>query len=260
MATHSLDDSNLDYVTAELKKDPAANGLVLQDLLRFKQSTQVFFTENPFSYIHISGHPAYAGSKVISMGGESSAAANLLDHVKPQAPFTVRETDSKFTAAVREYYSGAVVYDEYRMDVTREQFKKQHRGIARQIKESDLESLAEFFGAPKQAAPKFMGWIKGARAIFGVFVDNKLVSMGSSFVAIPEIWNLVGIETKPEHRRKGLATEVTSSLVAAAMEETELVTLTVRSDNGPAISTYQKLGFQNAGRRVWIDCGAGTKP
>ena len=254
------DETHLNFILNELKSDPAANGLAIQDLLRFPQSTQLFFTEEPFSYLHLSGHPAYHGSKVLSLGGDPSHATALLNKANLKSPFTIRETDSRFAAAVKEYYSSAIVYDEFRMDLCRDNYRPQHHGIARQLNDADIEALTEFFGAPKQAVERFRGWLQGARAIFGVFIEGKLASVGSTFITVPEVWNLVGIETKAKFRQRGFATEVTSSLAARAFEETDLVTLTVLSDNMPAIKTYEKLGFLKSGNRVWIDCGAGSKP
>mgnify|MGYP001400178144 CR=1 FL=1 len=138
-------------------------------------------------------------------------------------------------------------------------FRKAHRGLARQLNESDLPALERFFGerAKKLRLPL---WLKGARAFFGVFDGDELVSVGSSMVNLPEIWTLVSIETHETHRGKGLATEVTSSLVERAFQETQTVSLSVVCDNVPAIRVYEKLGFEKIDRCVWADCGAGVKP
>ena len=79
-------------------------------------------------------------------------------------------------------------------------------------------------------------------------------------MAIPEAWHIVAVETHPAHRGRGLATDVTAGVVAAALEQTSNVSLTVVCDNAPAIRVYEKLGFRPAEKVVWIDCGAGSSP
>lgn len=255
-----LNESNHDEVLHWLLQEPIDNALAIQDLRIWAKDSKFFFTTNPFSYLHASGHPAYHGSSVIALGGEPARATELLEHFKPQAPFVVRETDAKFAPAIRSYYPATVVYDEIRMDVTRESFRPHHRGQARQLAESDALSLAEFFGAPPQAVGRFMGWLKGAKAFYGAFDGVRLVALGSSFITIPESWNLVSIATHKDFRGRGFATEVTSALVARALEETTTVTVTVVSDNIPALKTYEKIGFVKSQDRIWADCGANSRP
>jgi ribosomal protein S18 acetylase RimI-like enzyme len=86
------------------------------------------------------------------------------------------------------------------------------------------------------------------------------IAMGSTFCSIPEGWSLVGIKTRSDYRRQGLAAEVTSSLCSQALIDVPTVQLTVISDNSPAIALYEKLGFELKEERVWIDCGSGSKP
>ncbi len=70
----------------------------------------------------------------------------------------------------------------------------------------------------------------------------------------------MSIKTREDYRRKGLASELTSSLCARAFDEVSAVNLTVLSDNLPAIRLYSKLGFELKEERLWIDCGSGSKP
>ena len=256
----TLNESNRNEVLNWLLREPIENALAIQDLRIWPKDSKFYFLTEPFSYVHVSGHPAHHGSTTISLGGDSAKTMELLNHFQPQAPFVVRETDAKFAAAIRSYYPATVVYDEIRMDVTRESFKSQHRGQARQLLESDAASLAAFFGAPPQAVGRFLGWLKGAKAFYGTFEGEKLAALGSSFIAMPETWNLVSIATHKDFRGRGFATEVTSALVARGLEETKTVTVTVVSDNLPALKTYGKVGFIKSQDRIWADCGANSHP
>lgn len=252
--------STVDKTLSLLSRDPVANGLAIQDLRRWPDQSKFYFTESPFSYLHVSGHPAHQNSTILVLGGDPAQTRELFDHVKPKAPFTVRETSAKHQSAVEDYFPDVKIYAEYRMDVTRETFKPHHKGVARQLRESDAVALAKFHGAPPQAVERFMSWLKGARAFHGAFEGDDLVAIGSSFVSTPDTWNLVAIATHKDFRGRGFATEVTSSLTARALEETKVVTVTVVKDNLPAIKTYSKLGYTVADERIWADCGANSKP
>lgn len=256
----TLTESNKPEVFRLLQQDSIANALALQDLRIWPEQSKFFFMPEPFSYLHVSGHPAHHGSNIISLGGDHNGASELFNHFEPKAPFVVRETNAKFAPAVRSFYPATKIYDEIRMDVTGETFKPQHRGHARQLGANDAVRLADFFGAPPQAVGRFMGWLKGAKAFYAVFEGERIAALGSSFIAIPEVWNLVSIATHKDFRSRGFATEVTSALVARALEETKVVTVTVASDNIPALKTYAKIGFQKSQDRIWADCGANSHP
>lgn len=254
---------HLPQILSHLREDSARHALVIQDLLVWPERSKFHFingTGGRLSYAHISGHPASEGSQVLVLDGEPTEVATLLTHISPAAPFVVRETSAHLAPTISEYYPDAKLYFEQRMDVSPETFKPAHQGRARQLTEEDAPALAGFLGAPPQAAPAFLGWIKGSRAFLGIFEGDLLLSMGSAMVSIPEAWNLVSIETRQDYRGKGLATEVTSSLVERALQETSVVTLTVVTDNTPALRLYGKLGFEAKQERLWADCGAGSAP
>lgn len=250
------------WIISALRKEAIKNAAVIQDLMRWPDNSQFHFMGNNdnLSFLHASGHPAHHDCPVFICDGSAEEVAALFKHVKPSAPFVVRETSDHLASVVHDYFPEGKIYREQRMDVTKATYKPAHRGMARQLSEQDAVALAQFFGAPPQAAGKFMGWLKGARAFQGVFEGGKLMAIGSSMVSIPEAWNLVSIQTHKDHRGKGLATEVTSSLIAKAFENTEAVTVTVVCDNAQAIGLYEKLGFRPTQKRVWIDCGADASP
>jgi ribosomal protein S18 acetylase RimI-like enzyme len=257
----TANEANRAEVLELLRMDPLSSGLPLQDMIRWPQGSKFYFTKNPFSYLHFSGHPAYAGrgSSVISFGGDPAQTPALLMFARPNAPFVARECGAEFTDALRSYYPDAAIKEEIRMDVDRTSFKKFQHDQSRPLSEHDAGLLAEFFGAPPQAAPQFKNWLNGARAFHGVFESDRLTAIGSSFISLPETWNLVSIETHKDFRGRGFATQVVSSLVTRALEETKVVTVTVMSDNAAAIKTYAKLGFRKTQDRIWADCGVDSK-
>lgn len=259
---HLAKNSELNKILAYLRRNPVRNGAVIQDLLVWSEQSKFYFIESDdeISFLHLSGHPAHHNCLTLMADGEPYHIATLLNYLSPDSPFVVRETSSHLASVVKTYFSEAIIYPELRMDVDRDKFRPSHKGIARPLSESDATALAKFHGAPPQAAPSFVGWLKGARAVYGVFDKDRLVAIGSSKTNLPEVWDLVSIETLPDYRGRGYATEVTSILVDRALTETETVCVTVVSDNKPAIHVYEKLGFRKKQERMWADCGAGAAP
>ena len=96
--------------------------------------------------------------------------------------------------------------------------------------------------------------------MYGTFVENELVSYAGSFIQLPQIWMIGGVYTAPDHRNKGYASLATSAVTKEALRKAEKAALFVRSDNLPAISVYEKIGYRKIGEKMWIDVGTGMKP
>ena len=62
--------------------------------------------------------------------------------------------------------------------------------------------------------------------------------------------DMMNVATHPDFRRKGVAEALVLELVALLREKgSHCLTLEVRASNDPAIGLYEKLGFQQVGRR-----------
>lgn len=62
--------------------------------------------------------------------------------------------------------------------------------------------------------------------------------------------DMMNIAVHPDFRRRGLARELISALIAALQEKgSRCLTLEVRVSNTPARSLYEKMGFQQVGLR-----------
>lgn len=244
-------------ILAVLRTDPAKHALVLQNLVAFPAASKFFFVQKGgrLSYLHVSGHPAHAQCTTLVLDGEPREVETLLREFRPFAPFTVRESPASVEGALKAYFPEAKSRAEHRMDVNRATFRSRHAGKARQLEVKDLPALCAFVGAPPQAAPRFEGWLRGAKVFFGIEEGGELRAIGSSMVCLPEIFNVVSIETHKDHRGKGYGTELTSALVAKCLEHTDNVCLTVFADNEPALKLYKNLGFRITEDRTWIDCG-----
>lgn len=257
--------NSVDLALVRLREDAGANLRAIEDLTKFRSKSQFFSVheDDPkrFAYLLVSGHPSTIGkSPTVIMGGNAESASELTKHL-PEGPYTILETPRKFV----NFLEGKIpiaseIYHERRMELGRSKFMAINSSRVRRLVETDDVSLAEFSGAPPQAAAGMRNWIKGAASLLGIFENSRLIAMGSSFCTVPEGWSLAGIKTRSEYRRKGLAAEITSALCSQAFNEVTTVELTVLSDNSPAIALYKKLGFELKEERVWIDCGSGSKP
>jgi ribosomal-protein-alanine N-acetyltransferase len=62
--------------------------------------------------------------------------------------------------------------------------------------------------------------------------------------------DMMNVAVHPEHRRQGIAEMLINDLVDALKEKgSHSLTLEVRASNEPAIALYEKLGFEQVGRR-----------
>jgi len=96
--------------------------------------------------------------------------------------------------------------------------------------------------------------------IYGVFLNEELVSYAGSFLQLPQVWMIGGVYTHPNHRNKGYATLATSAVTEEALKDAEAAALFVRSDNYSAIKAYEKIGYKMVSEKVWVDMDTGRKP
>jgi len=112
---------------------------------------------------------------------------------------------------------------------------------------------------PRGTVKKYMDWISRT-PIYGVSIDDELVSYAGSFLQLPQVWMIGGVYTHPNHRNIGYATLGTSRITEEALKHSEAAALFVRSDNYPAIRVYEKIGYKKIGEKLWVDVGTGLKP
>lgn len=81
---------------------------------------------------------------------------------------------------------------------------------------------------------------------FGVKEENELVSIAGVHVFSPEyrVAALGNITTHPNHRGKGYGKATVAMLCKSLCSEVDHIGLNVKADNHPAISLYEKLGFE----------------
>jgi ribosomal protein S18 acetylase RimI-like enzyme len=247
-------------ILQKLMLNPIENAWAIQDFTVWPERSKIFTSETPkgVSYLLITGHPSQDRHPMVILSDAGGDVETLFQHL-PQKPFVIRETRASIVPKIQALVPNAKIFAEVRMDLRKENAKLPQTTKARRVIEDDAVALAEFQGAPPQAAQGMKFWIRGA-VIMAVFESGKIVSMGTTIVRTDHVWDLAGIETLPDYRRRGLATEVVAALSNEAFKNVSTVSLTVLKDNLPALKTYTKLGFEIKEDRVWIDNGTGSQP
>jgi len=87
---------------------------------------------------------------------------------------------------------------------------------------------------------------------YGLFIDGRLVSIASRYIALPDVWIIGDVFTHPDFRGKGYAKIVTSAITRDAVISGAKALLHVREENIPAIKVYMKLGYEVRRRRLWV--------
>ena len=99
-----------------------------------------------------------------------------------------------------------------------------------------------------------------AEPTWGAFEGRDLVGVVRAEVRLPRLWVLGGVYVHPVARGRGWGRSLVSAALAAGEATGARVALYVREDRAEALQLYESLGFRTAGRRIWLDLGAGLAP
>jgi ribosomal protein S18 acetylase RimI-like enzyme len=177
--------------------------------------------------------------------GLTDAISGLFDELMPLLPdrFYCHFFDT-YRETLREQYSEEAMGTHIKMNLI--DFKPDERRDASivPLTESDEAELRNLYTAAYPGC-YFTSRILQTGKYFGCRVDDLLVAVAGVHVYSPEYKTaaLGSIATHPDHRGKGLASQVTSQLVNELKREVDLICLNVKADNAPAIHCYEKLGF-----------------
>ena len=91
---------------------------------------------------------------------------------------------------------------------------------------------------------------KPSALALGAYLDTGAL-VGYAFVSrYVDAWHVMNVAVAPEHRRRGIATELLERLFeVTANDQRRGYTLEVRVSNADAIRLYEKLGFESRGIR-----------
>ena len=87
-------------------------------------------------------------------------------------------------------------------------------------------------------------------ALWLVAEENGAVAGYIGSQTVPDESDMMNVAVHPDHRRQGVAEALVTALCGALKEKGSVsLTLEVRASNEPAKALYEKLGFEQVGRR-----------
>ena len=165
---------------------------------------------------------------------------HLWEHLEPQLADVTRPT---------EYIAMALSSDDLRMFASASE--------TRRLCGLDRESAKRFpfppWGLPERRLSYFVEVAEHnpqTQIIWGVLLEGEIVSYVRVEWVIDNIWEVDAIETREEHKRKGIAKAVLSHASGELAPQRIALLWRMRSDNIPAVRTAQAVGFREAYRLV----------
>ena len=122
------------------------------------------------------------------------------------------------------------------------------------MNESHVAAVAELekicFGVDAWSERSVTSELTNPLSLWLVAMDgNRLAGYVGSQTVIDES-DMMNVAVHPDFRRQGIAERLVEELVACLKEKgSHCLTLEVRASNEPAIGLYEKLSFQQVGRR-----------
>jgi GNAT superfamily N-acetyltransferase len=198
-----------------------------------------------------------------NLGGEPIAVKELLQFI-PRTK-TALTTTSELGALVRGSIKCDAVYLNDLMLVKRgqEKLRNLENAVRLSSKKDALEysSFGSSFNVPISLPLDWINECLERDIVYGVFSDDgRLASVASLTAWLAQVSVIMGVETKPEFRRRGFGAACVSAALQEGLKRSNSCSLFVRSDNKVAIGLYKTLGFKKIGEELWIDIGSGLIP
>jgi predicted GNAT family acetyltransferase len=136
------------------------------------------------------------------------------------------------------------------MNVNVHKFRPRINQEVRRLRAEDLDAVIDLYG---HASRTYFTPERMRREIyFGIYQNDILVSGAGTHVrsAKSGIAAVGNVLTRLAYRGRGMARSVTSAVTETALEQHRDVVLNVREDNAPAISVYERLGYQTHGQFI----------
>ena len=249
------------WLEREAARDPLAHAFALWDLDQNPDRIRFFSAvegETTQGYLLVwLGHPSATVVHWVG-GGAHSGLADLLPP-RPLVAIVSSEVQDAVEVArgpAREHtLRGMIRTHEPSPDVA------EAPGEVRRLAREDVAALATW--ARRQNDPVVADYPfldPEAEPTWGAFEGRDLVGVVRAEVRLPRLWVLGGVYVHPSARGRGWGRSLVSAALAAGEATGARVALYVREDRAEALQLYESLGFRMAGRRIWLDLGAGLAP
>ena len=256
-----VDESNKQWIIDYLRQDVVRHVFAFYDLQHDPEHTVMYaaFEDDRLSgYILIYAALEFPSVVLECDGG---TVGKLIEYTPPDR--FIMHAPSNLLAQIETMFPNARHYVENWMLVKKGEANFLRSEDVRKLNAADGSRIAALRSSrkdrPVTVDKKYTDWTR-RMLTYGVFTNGGLVSYAGSFIQTPHIWMIGGVYTDPNHRNRGYATLATSAITEEALRRSDAAALFVRSDNYPAISAYEKIGYKKIGEKLWIDVGTGIKP
>lgn len=135
----------------------------------------------------------------------------------------------------------------------------------RWITDDDIEALAEPFqaGQDRLWSPEDWSELKEQGFVYaGHFRGSRICSIAGVWKWEPDIWEVIGVATREEYKRMGLARAVVHFVADYILSTGRLASYTPESNNIASIRTALSVGFRPCTRLVGNEkwCRTGDRP
>lgn len=241
------------WLSARAREDPVRHAWAVWDLLHYPDRVTFFTLREdgaPTAYLLI-----WRGAlplQAVHWIGNARDPGPLLSFL-PNPPF-LATVPLELVDAVARHAGVAPAVVQLRVFELERAAPPEVEGRARPLGASDAAALHAFgqSGTDRLAAAYRAADPVGDR-VYGAFVEGHLASAARVQVALPDVWLIGGVATRPEYRNLGLATDVTRLIVRRALAAGARPALYVVESNEVAMRLYDRLGFTLLERRGWID-------
>lgn len=158
--------------------------------------------------------------------------------------------------AVQGLYALQQPHREWRMVLEVTAFQAPACPDVQRILPEQAEALAALYAQAAEPGETVVAFSPAQIAqgrFFGVWQEGVLIAAAGTHIWSPaeDVVAVGNVFTQPAQRGRGLATQCTGAVVAAALAAgVRTVVLNVREDNAPAIRVYERLGFRRYARFI----------
>lgn len=120
-----------------------------------------------------------------------------------------------------------------------------------ELKQEDAEEINKYWNPGEDSTGYIRSRIKDGPA-FGIRIDGELVAWDATHMEIDEAVMLGFLFVKEEHRHKGYAMSMATTMVRAVLEKGKTPICHIFTDNEPSVRLTEQMGFKRRGEQVWL--------
>lgn len=250
-------------VAPQLNSVETADPFAYVDLIQEPENCTLHVARNEgrvVAYLHLY-QQKYA---IYRLAGDADGASMLLKNIGSGPAILMCQ--AHLMEAMKSAFPSAPSYMEYLMTVGREEENTSGSDSAVRLEPAYAEQLFNLYASGEFSSRTAFNSIDSYRALleseptFGILDDFKLVSAATAFSGSSSFGMVGGVFTSREHRGKGYGTSVASAATRHVLSVSDNSLLYVRTDNGNAISAYEKIGYRHRERWAFFDIGTGIVP